>query len=114
MKKYVIMVIAFIAIPFFSIAQTNTILGFSASAAEAQLAAEKKFDASLSAKNIDQLVKEELLLAVPDHVLCRENCKGMCAVCGVNKNLTDCGCGNPEVDPRWAGLVHLVNRKTGE
>ena len=66
MKKYAALLIAFSVISFFSFAQTNTILGFSSSAAEAQLAAEKKFDASLSAKNIDQLVKE--LSAEPHHV----------------------------------------------
>lgn len=61
--------------------------------------------------DIDELVAEELLLAVPDHVLCSENCKGMCAVCGVDKNTTECGCETHEVDPRWAGLKKLVNTK---
>ena len=61
--------------------------------------------------DIDELVKEELLLAVPDHVLCSEGCKGICAVCGVNRNLTECGCQTKEVDPRWAGLKGLVNSK---
>jgi uncharacterized protein len=60
---------------------------------------------------IDELVKEELLLAVPDQVICNENCKGMCAVCGVNKNSIDCECETREVDPRWSGLKELVNRK---
>ena len=63
------------------------------------------------ALDIDELVKEELLLAVPDHVLCSESCKGMCAVCGVDKNSTDCGCETQRVDPRWAGLKELVNGK---
>lgn len=61
--------------------------------------------------DIDELVSEELMLAVPDHVLCSEDCKGMCAVCGANKNLIECGCETPEIDPRWAGLEKLVNRK---
>ena len=61
------------------------------------------------ALDIDELVKEELLLAVPDHVLCSEGCKGVCAVCGANRNTTDCGCETREVDPRWAGLKKLVN-----
>jgi uncharacterized protein len=61
--------------------------------------------------DLDELVTEELLLAVPDHVLCTENCKGRCAVCGVNKNSTECGCDTHEVDPRWAGLKKLVNSK---
>jgi uncharacterized protein len=60
---------------------------------------------------IDELVKEELLLAVPDHVICSEACKGMCAVCGVDKNSVDCECETREVDPRWSGLKELINRK---
>jgi uncharacterized protein len=60
---------------------------------------------------IDELVKEELLLAVPDHVICSEACRGICAVCGVDKNLSDCECETREVDPRWSGLKQLVNRK---
>ena len=61
---------------------------------------------------IDELVKEELLLAVPDHVICGEACKGMCAICGVDKNSVDCECETREVDPRWSGLKQLVNRKS--
>lgn len=61
--------------------------------------------------DIDELVAEELLLAVPDHVLCGESCKGMCAVCGLDKNSTECGCEAQEVDPRWAGLKKLVSSK---
>ena len=59
--------------------------------------------------DIDELVTEELLLAIPDHILCSEGCKGMCAVCGANKNSTECGCETRAVDSRWAGLEKLVN-----
>jgi uncharacterized protein len=59
--------------------------------------------------DIDELVTEEILLAVPDHILCSDDCKGFCAVCGVNKNSTSCSCETREVDPRWAGLKKLVN-----
>ena len=59
--------------------------------------------------DIDELVTEELLLAIPDHVLCSESCKGICAVCGANRNSTECGCETREVDPRWTGLEKLVN-----
>jgi uncharacterized protein len=61
--------------------------------------------------DIDELVTEELSLAVPDNVLCDENCKGICSVCGVDRNLVECGCQTAEVDPRWAGLERLVNGK---
>ena len=57
--------------------------------------------------DIDELVTEELLLAVPDHVLCKDNCKGICPVCGVDRNSVDCECQTAEVDPRWAGLKEL-------
>lgn len=60
--------------------------------------------------DLDELVIEELLLAVPDHVLCNEKCKGMCATCGADRNSADCGCESQQVDPRWAGLKELVNR----
>ena len=58
--------------------------------------------------DVDALVTEELLLAAPDHLVCEEACKGMCAVCGVNKNVADCTCETKEIDPRWAGLKDLV------
>jgi uncharacterized protein len=60
---------------------------------------------------IDELVREELLLAAPDHVICSEACRGMCAVCGIDKNSVDCECKTGEIDPRWSGLKELVNRK---
>jgi DUF177 domain-containing protein len=62
--------------------------------------------------DIDQLVTEELLLAVPAHVLCKDNCKGICPVCGIDRNRLDCSCETAEVDPRWAGLKKLINRES--
>ena len=56
---------------------------------------------------LDDLVREELLLAVPVNVLCSQDCKGLCPICGVDRNLNDCQCGNDEVDSRWQGLEHL-------
>ncbi|MEP6636036.1 MAG: DUF177 domain-containing protein [Acidobacteriota bacterium] len=62
--------------------------------------------------DVDELVREEVLLAVPIQALCRENCKGLCPVCGVNKNQTECHCAVGEVDPRWSGLRELKNGKS--
>jgi uncharacterized protein len=58
---------------------------------------------------IDELVGAELRLAVPDQVLCNESCKGICPVCGVDRNSVGCGCQTAEIDPRWASLKELVN-----
>ncbi len=61
--------------------------------------------------NIDDLVTEELMLAVPDHILCREDCKGICSTCGADKNTVACDCESKITDPRWDELKRLVNRK---
>jgi uncharacterized protein len=61
--------------------------------------------------DIDALVTEEILLTVPDHILCKDDCKGICPGCGADRNSVDCGCKTAEVDPRWAGLKELVNGK---
>jgi uncharacterized protein len=48
---------------------------------------------------------------VPTQVLCRDDCKGLCAKCGANLNLADCDCEDKEIDPRWAELKRLANSK---
>jgi uncharacterized protein len=51
---------------------------------------------------------ETLLLALPERVLCREDCKGLCPVCGRNLNEGDCGCRDDGGDPRLAVLRELL------
>lgn len=57
--------------------------------------------------NLDELVREQILLNLPTQAFCRENCKGLCEKCGANKNTEDCNCEAKEVDPRWAALKNL-------
>jgi uncharacterized protein len=57
--------------------------------------------------DIDELVREQVILELPARVLCREDCKGLCPVCGIDKNLKDCECESHPVDPRWAALSDL-------
>ena len=52
------------------------------------------------------VVREELILSVPDYVLCEEECKGICAGCGTDLNSGSCTC-EPELDQRWAALEAL-------
>jgi uncharacterized protein len=59
------------------------------------------------AVELDDLVKEEILLALPAHVLCDENCKGICPNCGADRNVSECGCETQQVDARWAKLKDL-------
>ena len=56
---------------------------------------------------LDELVCEEIMLAVPGHVLCREDCKGLCPICGIDRNRSTCQCETNETDLRWDGLKEL-------
>ncbi len=49
-------------------------------------------------------VRQYLILAIPQKLLCREDCQGICPVCGANKNKTKCSCAEKDMDPRWEGL----------
>lgn len=56
--------------------------------------------------DLEPLVREHLLLAVPYAPLCREDCKGLCPQCGIDRNVESCACEKP-VDPRFAALKGL-------
>ncbi|HEX7294502.1 MAG TPA: DUF177 domain-containing protein, partial [Pyrinomonadaceae bacterium] len=60
------------------------------------------------ALDVDEIVKEQILLAVPTRMLCREDCKGICPQCGTNRNTGECNCETKEIDPRWAALKDLT------
>lgn len=57
--------------------------------------------------DVDELVREQVLLAMPARALCTEDCKGLCPVCGKNRNDHPCECEAQEVDPRWKALKDL-------
>ncbi|HEV7397546.1 MAG TPA: DUF177 domain-containing protein [Pyrinomonadaceae bacterium] len=62
--------------------------------------------------DVDEIVREQVLLAVPTRSLCREDCKGFCPTCGGDRNLKECDCQTEDIDPRWAGLKDLTDRKS--
>jgi uncharacterized protein len=57
--------------------------------------------------DIDELVREQILLALPTRFVCREDCKGLCPTCGADLNEESCNCPQGESDPRWAALEKL-------
>ena len=59
------------------------------------------------ALDIDELAREQLLLALPMRLLCREDCKGLCPQCGVDLNQQTCSCEHQEIDPRWSALAAM-------
>lgn len=58
--------------------------------------------------DVDEIVKEQVLLAVPTRMLCREDCKGICPECGIDRNTGECSCVSKDIDPRWAALKNLT------
>lgn len=59
-------------------------------------------------------LREQLLLAVPPYPLCREDCRGLCPECGVDRNEESCDCTLREPDPRWQALRDLKERTADE
>ena len=57
--------------------------------------------------DVDEIVREQILLAVPTRMLCREDCKGICPECWSDRNTGECSCVTSEIDPRWAALKNL-------
>jgi uncharacterized protein len=54
--------------------------------------------------DLDPILREQVVLALPGYPVCRESCKGLCSSCGANLNERECGCERRVPDPRWAGL----------
>ena len=56
---------------------------------------------------LNDVLREFVLLALPMQRLCSENCKGICPECGQNRNQNECSCRTTVVDNRWAALKEL-------
>jgi uncharacterized protein len=54
--------------------------------------------------------RDAVVLALPGKILCREDCAGLCAVCGKDLNAEPHEHVEEEVDPRWAALAELRDR----
>lgn len=55
--------------------------------------------------DISDLVREQLLLALPMKILCAPDCQGLCAVCGANLNTEKCQCVEARNDSPFAWLM---------
>jgi uncharacterized protein len=52
--------------------------------------------------------------AMPATVLCREDCAGLCPVCGADRNVVSCDCAVEVIDSRWDALRALAERLGNE
>jgi uncharacterized protein len=57
--------------------------------------------------DLSQMIVEQVVLALPMKPLCKPDCRGLCALCGANRNLASCDCSPEDTDPRWAPLKTL-------
>ena len=60
--------------------------------------------------DVDKLVYAEILVNWPMKGLCKEDCEGICKVCGANLNKGDCGCQRTELDPRMAAIQDIFSK----
>ncbi|TFG62206.1 MAG: DUF177 domain-containing protein [Gemmatimonadales bacterium] len=59
-------------------------------------------------------LREELLLALPSYPVCRPECKGLCAVCGMDLNASTCECRIEITDSRWEALRNVSEGRAQE
>jgi len=64
--------------------------------------------------DLGQLVREQFYLALPMKPLCSPTCRGLCPVCGTNRNTGTCSCDAAWEDPRLAPLKDLLGRDDGQ
>lgn len=63
--------------------------------------------------DLTEVLRQDVLVSLPMHLLCREECRGLCPTCGQNWNEGSCDC-EPEPDPRWAQLSKLLGSDQSE
>ena len=57
--------------------------------------------------DLNQIVRDTIIASQPIKNLCREDCKGLCSICGKNLNEGDCNCDRFVADPRLEVLKNL-------
>lgn len=56
---------------------------------------------------LEEIIREQVQLQLPMQRICSPACKGICPICGVNRNETTCACQAPSGDDRWKALKDL-------
>lgn len=58
--------------------------------------------------DLTEVARDAVLLELPLAPLCREDCAGLCPMCGVDRNEQACDCEPDTKDPRWAALEQIT------
>jgi len=59
--------------------------------------------------DLTEVMRQNILLALPPHPVCRSGCLGLCPQCGKNLNEGPCDCKPDDIDPRFEKLKELLN-----
>lgn len=57
--------------------------------------------------DLGDFIENEIFVAIPLQILCKEDCKGLCSSCGVNHNFESCKCKDEKIDPRLEELKNF-------
>jgi uncharacterized protein len=71
--------------------------------------AEMGFYAGLGME-LEDILREQILLLLPMQRVCSPGCKGICPVCGKNRNETSCDCRVEPANDRWNALREISRR----
>ncbi len=58
--------------------------------------------------DVADIMREQMILALPMYPRCSADCKGLCPHCGANLNHEECTCAKQHIDPRWEALQKLM------
>lgn len=88
-------------------AETDVILSRDADSEEE----DDVFPLEENAIEVEDVLVPSLIMQVDMTYLCKEDCKGLCPVCGCDRNETECSCQTKQIDPRLAALASLLNQQ---
>lgn len=63
--------------------------------------------------DLSEILRQNAIASLPIQPLCKEDCKGLCPMCGENRNRAQCECKQADIDPRLQPLMDLQQRLKG-
>ena len=81
---------------------------------EAEVPREESYRLEGEEMDLNSMVNDQVLLSLPIKRLCREDCRGICPLCGLDLNLGGCDCRDEQVDPRLEKLKLWLDREGSE
>jgi|Deesub1362A_J573_1020465.scaffolds.fasta_scaffold04811_1 uncharacterized protein len=61
--------------------------------------------------NLDEFIREQVIVSIPIKPLCKANCMGICPMCGKDLNEGSCDCKKEDIDPRLSALKRMLSER---